>query len=272
MISDILLASALAYSLLHIRRHYRTFSLMFLSFSLAFLLKHIFDVPRSVGLDPLAFPSIHASIGWAVFFSQPNALTFLFALLVSFFRILEGYHSIIDILGGAGTALLAYLLYTHAREADRQSLHIGFASLLAFAYAYTPYGLLLSVSGLLLSLLFPRIPLPQVEDILRIYDRDGTGRGLITLLLGSTVAGLSPDPSLILLLLAWGDGLPAMFGREGGKSFQGFMASLLGVSLVAVALPVKWYLSLLTPILEYLLPEDNLSIPLSLTLFMYLFP
>ncbi len=278
MLSDLLLPIPLIFALYLIwrgRDGYRVLSLYLLSGGMAASLKLLFRIPRSVGLDPFSFPSLHAAVGASLFFSYPHPLTFLYAVLMGAMRILEGYHGVTDVLGGFGVALVSWVLYRLLRErigyeTDRKSLHYGIAVLAGFFMLFVDQVIL---SGLLLLaalLVYTFRELPLLRDVYGFYSRGGRDYGPITLAGGLFLGALAGAGPLVGMILGYVDVLASLFGKLTGstdKSIPGLAGGVLG-GLVTLTLLSGYYpfglllsTTLFSPLLEYTAEaDDNLAL------------
>jgi len=246
-------------------------SLFLLSGALAASLKLLFRIGRDVGVDPFTFPSIHSALGSSLFFAYPHPLTLLYALVMMALRVVEGYHGVVDVLGGFLTAGLAALLYYSLKErigleADRKSIHFGVAVLAGYFGLFVDQLLLatLLLAGALVLHLLKKWFLPLFE----LYGRGERDFGPLTLALGLFVGSLINVMPLVGFVLGYVDGLAAIFGKlfgrrrlPSGKTLEGFLGGVLGGILVAFLLRGFYPASVLAviPLLAAVVEANNPS-------------
>ncbi|HID08999.1 TPA: hypothetical protein EYP13_02100 [Candidatus Micrarchaeota archaeon] len=252
---------------------------LFLS-AVVILAKFVLKVPRPEGaqtsFDPYAFPSYHTAYASLLFFIFPNPFTFLYALLMGYLRVAAGVHSWPDVIGGFIFAGVSWWLYGKGKELvgfewDRQAFHMGTGALLGLLlYKSWQWGVALLIIALLLGLLFHRWRKhPWVAAFLDFFDRDGTGRGAFTFIVGS-VAAVVINPSLgwvAVWYLAYVDAVATLAGKCIGtkrKSIYGAAAGLLAGILVAIATDTPLWFAPVVSAVEFLSPvDDNVTIPVA---------
>ncbi len=282
LLSNILLVVPIAYFAYQFFRGDRKKALAFLSAYLllsgiVILTKFVLKVPRPAGaethFDPYSFPSFHAAYASLFFFILPNVWTLLYAVTVGALRVLAGVHRWIDVIGGFIFAGAVWWLYKQGRnrvgfEWDRQAFHMGTGALLGLVfYKSTVLGVAISVAAILVGVVayFFRGSW-LIRPFLEFFDRDGTGRGAFTFLIGALLAALvKPSWAWISIwYLAYVDSVATVAGkwfRTRGKSIYGTLGGFLAGILVAIATNTPLWLPAVISAVE-LLPviDDNLSI------------
>lgn len=207
----LLFASAFIVSLLFFQGKVKYSALAVLSFAIsfesAFILKHIFEIPRPYdiwNLQPLAhqsqpsFPSLHTAFVFSCLpflkhgLKRYQYIWFIFAMLIAFSRLYVGVHSLSDVVGGmilgVGVGSLVYSLEAKYKlvkeflirikdrfELRRQIAHaitgIGIVILLKLDWmnAYLLGAIL--IGGGTISLLSRKYELPLVADLLDYFER-----------------------------------------------------------------------------------------------------
>ncbi len=258
-------------------------STFLLTSGLAVSLKLLFRVGREVGLDPFAFPSLHSALASSLFFAYPHPLTLLYALLVMSLRVVEGYHGVVDVLGGFIVAGISYWVLKELRkrigtEADRKALHYGIAVTVGYFSLFLPveYQVILT-AGLLLGAVIVYLFrfFPFVDRLYVYYARSGEDVGPLTLAGGLFLASTVGATPLAGFVLGYVDTSAAVFGmlkegvKRGIKTRFGLIGSYIG-SVVVFTLLKGFYspyflvpLLLIAPLVEYHSElDDNLILSL----------
>lgn len=207
----LLFASAFIVSLLFFQGKVKYSALAVLSFAIsfesAFILKHIFEIPRPYdvwNIHPLthqsqpSFPSLHTAFVFSCLpflkhgLKRYQYIWFIFAVLIAFSRLYVGVHSLSDVIAGmilgVGVGSLVYFLekkYSLVKgflvkvkdkfELRRQIAHaitgIGIVVLLKLGWmnAYL-LGAALTAGGII-SLLSRKYELPLIKDLLNYFER-----------------------------------------------------------------------------------------------------
>ncbi|HIP90418.1 MAG TPA: phosphatase PAP2 family protein [Candidatus Nanopusillus sp.] len=260
----------------NITKKYITYFVFLLGF--VYTLKFIFSVTRHVSyFDPFSFPSGHTTVSIILFAVYRNPIFLLYSVVVGLLRILGGYHSFMDVFFGlffglVGIAIVDVLEKKIGKEAHRKLFHIGIASYTGFLLYINQYftTILLVISltiGLFLYSI--RTKCVVIKDLLEWYDRDFTGQGAFTLILGILLVSLLWDKAYIsAFFLAWVDGLSTIFGKLFGtreKSIYGLVGGIIGGIIASLATKVNFFIGFVTAFIEYLIPkeiDDNVIIPL----------
>ncbi|HIP74204.1 MAG TPA: phosphatase PAP2 family protein [Euryarchaeota archaeon] len=282
LISSILLAVPPAYFFYLFFRGNRRKALTLLSAYLfltavVLLLKFMLKVPRPENagtVDPYSFPSYHSAYASLLFFITPNIYTLLYAVLMGYLRVLAGVHTWADVFGGYVLSGLLWWVYRKGRERvgfewDRQAFHMGTGSLLGLIlYVDWKFGLLLMFFLLLLGIFLYRWRKhPWISAFLEFFDRDGTGKGAFSFIVGA-IAAVIINPALgwaAVWYLSYVDAVATIVGKyfaTRGKSAVGTLAGLVAGVLVAFATDTPLWFAPVVAAVEYLSPfDDNVVIP-----------
>jgi dolichol kinase len=289
------------------------FPAIFFSYSITFGLKNIFKIfyPFS------SFPSGHTTVAFAIasaiflkFKRKKHLLFFILSLLIAYSRIVLGFHTFYDVVGGMVAGTLSTLIffkifyrkflekkainYFHLRKL----IHFSFILILPFLEVIPKNFIHFSIFSLLmifaLSEIFRvnRVSFPLIKLIQRITRNCASGKELI---------GIVVDPILFLFAVSFlfffpfdyflagfiplvvGDSISALIGKEFGrrrifyqkrKTVEGSLAFFLSTFIAFLFffdLRVSLVLSIFSTIVESFVHKlENLFLPFSTLLFSFL--
>lgn len=249
-------------------------------------LKFMFKIERDVGFVKYSFPSTHAALSIIPFFIYKNPLLLIYALIIGILRVLAGYHNLLEVIVGYISSYFSLLLFNFLEkkvefETHRKAFHIGLSVIIGSILFFNSfYGQLLLFLALLASPIFfyfkNRKP---IRDLLEWYDRDFSGKGALTLVIGLLLASFLLENSYIAAFyLGWIDSLATIFGKifnTNKKSYYGFLGGLIGGFIAVLITNTSYILPFLLSLVEYITPrriiDDNITIPIAIILFINIF-
>ncbi len=235
---------------------------------MAALLKLVFRVPREVGIDPLSFPSIHTAAASSLIFSYPHPLSILYAVIVGLLRIVEGYHTFVDVIGGILTAFLTHIIFYFIEDKDRERkmVHFGVSMLSGFFMLFVNQ---IAIAIIILAGISVARMISFLWNAFARNERDRAPLYLSIGLLSGALVGIGP---LVGILMATVDTLSYVVGkifRTEKKSVYGLIGGFVGGVLFVFLLrgfyewPLLLSIGIVAPFVEYKSRvDDNATLPL----------
>ncbi|GEM_PF-5235752 len=267
---------------------FKCLSLMMFIYALSESLKLGFKIPREGFFSPYRFPSSHSAVSFLIFLLLPNKWRFwylpLFFYVVSIKLLLKA-HKLIDILAGVALALIGKAIFDKARKRigrlfQRKCFHffiivILFLIYINFTNLFPKLMTLTTFLGVFLLVTWRKIPI--IRDFVEFYDPGRKGLAAFLLSLGVFLASFLSLAYMeeVLFYSFWVD-FGASMGRIAGKkrkSVEGLLISYVFLFVPFILTKKFNPLFLLLPLVEFASGAyDNLTLPLSISIFSLLFP